>query len=116
MAELLEIPVINWTDCPLVEINPRKLSGTPVLKGSRMPADAILENHADGLSAEEVAEIFELPVDSVRALLAYAAQRDFVEFLALREHRGLVRASIILSEPSLEAVWNNREDDVYNGL
>jgi uncharacterized protein (DUF433 family) len=39
-----------------------------------MPADAILENHADGLSAEEVAEIFELPVDSVRALLAYAEQ------------------------------------------
>jgi len=74
MAELLEIPFIDWTDCPLVEINARKLSGTPVLKGSRMPADAILENHADGLSAEEIAEVFELPVDSVRALLAYAAQ------------------------------------------
>lgn len=72
MAPLLEIPVMDWTDCPTVEINPRKLSGTPILKGTRMPADAILENHADGLPAEEIAEVFELPIDSVRALLAYA--------------------------------------------
>ena len=76
MAQLLESPIISWTDCPLVEINPRKLSGTPVLKGTRMPADAILENYADGLPAEEIAEVFELPVDSVRALLAYAAEQS----------------------------------------
>jgi uncharacterized protein (DUF433 family) len=75
MAKLLELPVTDWTDCPLIEINPRKLSGTPVLKGTRMPADAILENYADGLPAEEIAEVFELPADSVRALLSYAEQR-----------------------------------------
>lgn len=65
---------MNWRGCPLVEINPRKVSGTPVLKGTRMPADAILENYADGLPAEEIAEVFELPVDGVRKLLVYAAQ------------------------------------------
>ena len=74
MAQLLETPVIDWTDCPLVEINPRKVSGTPILKGTRVPADAIMENYADGLPAEEIAEVFELPVESVRALLAFAAQ------------------------------------------
>lgn len=73
MAQLLEIPVMDWTDCPLVEINPRKVSGTPVLRGTRMPADAILENYADGLGVEEIAEVFEVPADSVQALLAYAA-------------------------------------------
>ncbi len=78
MAQALETSVIDWTDCPLVEINPRKLSGTPVLKGTRMPADAILQNYASGSPAEEIAEIFELPEGSVRALLSYAAEHDTV--------------------------------------
>jgi len=74
MANLLESPVIDWTDCPLVEINPRKVSGAPILRGTRMPADAIVENYLDGLPAEEIAEVFELPADSVRALLNYAVE------------------------------------------
>jgi len=28
---------IAWTQCPLVEANPRVLSGAPVLRGTRMP-------------------------------------------------------------------------------
>lgn len=67
---------MDWTDCPLVEINPRKLSGTPILKGSRMPADAIVENHRSGLPAAEIAEVFELPAEGVRKLLAYAAKHN----------------------------------------
>ena len=65
---------MDWTDCPLVEINPRKLSGTPVLKGTRMPADAILQNYESGSSVEEIAENFEIPDGMVRALLSYAAE------------------------------------------
>lgn len=75
MDQLLVSPVIDWQTCPLVEINPRKVSGTPVLRGTRMPADAIVENHLDGLGADEIAEVFELPVDSVRELLTYAMQQ-----------------------------------------
>jgi uncharacterized protein (DUF433 family) len=71
-----ESVVMGWTDCPLVEINPRKVSGAPILKGTRMPVDAIVENYADGLPADEIAEVFELPPDSVGALLAYAVQRN----------------------------------------
>ena len=66
---------MDWTDCPDVEINPRKLSGTPILKHSRMPAEGIVGNHADGMSADEIAEVFELPAQGVRDLLAYAATR-----------------------------------------
>ena len=75
MAQLLETAVLDWTDCPFVEINPRKLSGMPILKGTRMPADAILQNYASGSSAKEIAEVFELPEESVCALLGYAAGR-----------------------------------------
>ena len=67
---------MDWTNCPLVEINPRKVSGTPILKGTRMPADAIVQNHASGSTAAEIAENFEIPEASVRALLRYAAEHS----------------------------------------
>ena len=70
MENLQQAPAIDWTECPLVEINPRKVGGPPILKGTRMPADAILENYANRMPAEEIAEVSELPVDGVRALLA----------------------------------------------
>jgi uncharacterized protein (DUF433 family) len=76
MAQLQESPVMDWTDCPDVETIPGKVSGVPILKHSRMPADAILENHRGGLPAEEIAEVFQLPAEGVRRLLAYAAQQD----------------------------------------
>jgi uncharacterized protein (DUF433 family) len=109
MAELPENPVTDWTDCPLVEINLRKLSGTPVLKGTRMAAGAILENYVDGLPAEEIAEAFELPADSVLALVAYAEQRN-------PAFKPVGRAWAALSEPSFASAWSNPEDDVYDAL
>lgn len=76
MAHAQERTVMDWTDCPLVEVNPRKVSGAPILKGTRMPADAIVENYKSGLPANEIAEVFELPAESVRSLLAYAVKQN----------------------------------------
>lgn len=67
---------IDWVACAQVEVDAQKLSGTPVLKGSRMPADAIVQNYASGLPADEIAEIFQLPVEGVRLLLTYAAEHQ----------------------------------------
>lgn len=67
---------MDWKGCSLVEVIPGKVSGVPLLKGTRMPADAILENYADGLPADEIAEVFELPINSVRELLAYARKQN----------------------------------------
>ena len=67
-------PAVDWSNCPVVESVPGKVSGVPLLKGSRMPADAILENYLDGLPADEISDVFELPVEPVRQLLAYACQ------------------------------------------
>jgi uncharacterized protein (DUF433 family) len=67
---------MDWTGCPDVETVPGKVSGVPILKHSRMPADAILENHLGGLPANEIAEVFQLPAEGVRRLLAYAAQHN----------------------------------------
>lgn len=63
---------IDWSQCPLVEINPRVQTGAPVLRGTRMPVDAIVDNFDYGLSAEEISEQFEIPEDQVQAILTYA--------------------------------------------
>jgi uncharacterized protein (DUF433 family) len=63
---------IDWSECPLVEIKPGVQSGASVLRGTRMPANAIVDNFDYGMSVSEIAEQFELPLDRVQAILAYA--------------------------------------------
>ncbi len=63
---------IDWSECPLVEIKPGVHSGASVLRGTRMPANAIVDNFDYGMSVSEIAEQFELPPDRVQAILAYA--------------------------------------------
>jgi uncharacterized protein (DUF433 family) len=74
-----------WDECPLVERVPGKVSGTPVLKGTRLPADTLVENvqafiEMDGMTEdqaiEETLECFPGTPggkDTVRSLLAYEA-------------------------------------------
>jgi uncharacterized protein (DUF433 family) len=46
--------------------------GAPVLRGTRMPVDAIVDNFDYGVSATEIAEQFEVPLDLIEAILVYA--------------------------------------------
>jgi len=73
---------MDWSDCPLIEVTPRKLSRIPVLKGTRMQADSILENtdsivenYEGGSPINEIAYNFSIPEETIRAVLAYAQQR-----------------------------------------
>jgi uncharacterized protein (DUF433 family) len=63
---------IDWSDCPIVERNPEKMGGVPTLRAWRLSADSIVENHDYGASAQEIAEMFEVPLEDVETLLAYA--------------------------------------------
>jgi uncharacterized protein (DUF433 family) len=63
---------IDWSECPLVEIKPGVQSGASVLRGTRMPANAIVDNFDYGMSVSEIAEQFESPPDRVQAIVAYA--------------------------------------------
>jgi uncharacterized protein (DUF433 family) len=64
---------MDWSDCPHVEREQGKVSGAWVVKGSRVPADAIIDNARDGFTAEAIAEMFEgLSVQRVRAVLRFA--------------------------------------------
>ena len=63
---------IDWSECALIEVNPRVQSGAPVLRGTRMPVNAIVDNFDYGMSVAEISEQFEIPQDSVQAILSYA--------------------------------------------
>jgi uncharacterized protein (DUF433 family) len=63
---------IDWSQCPLIEVNANIQSGAPVLRGTRMPVQAIIDNFDYGLSVAEISEQFEIPPDRVQAILTYA--------------------------------------------
>jgi uncharacterized protein (DUF433 family) len=67
---------MDWSECSMVEVNPRKVSGVPVFKGTRVQADAIVENYEGGSPVEEIAENFAVSEDVVREILSYAAMRQ----------------------------------------
>jgi uncharacterized protein (DUF433 family) len=63
---------MDWSHCELVEINPKKVGGVPILKGTRVQADAIVENYEGGSDVEEIAENFEISAETVRKVLLFA--------------------------------------------
>jgi uncharacterized protein (DUF433 family) len=63
---------IDWSQCTLVEVNPNVQSGAPVLRGTRMPVTAIVDNFDYGVGIAEISEQFQIPEDRVQAVLSYA--------------------------------------------
>ena len=64
---------MDWSQCPDVERDPDKLAGAWVVKGSRVPVQAVIDNARDGFSPEAIAEMFEgLAVERVRDVLRFA--------------------------------------------
>ena len=67
---------MDWKDCELVEVVPGKVSGAPIIRHTRVPADTIIENYEGGSDVAEIADNFSIPESTVRELLAYAASRQ----------------------------------------
>jgi len=70
---------MDWSGCEIVEVVPGKVSGVPILKGSRVQADSVLESHELGESVDEIAFSFDLDPEDVRTLLAFAASRQLTK-------------------------------------
>ena len=66
--------MIHWSKSPEVERNPEIVSGAWVVRGTRIPAQAVIDNAEDGYTAEEiVAEIYPtLPLEPARRIIALA--------------------------------------------
>nr|WP_294517369.1 DUF433 domain-containing protein [uncultured Rhodopila sp.] len=63
---------VDWQDCALVETIAGKVSGAPLLKGTRMPAQTIIDNIDAGMTPSEVAETWQLDLATVIAIHAFA--------------------------------------------
>jgi uncharacterized protein (DUF433 family) len=46
---------VDWSKCEDVESVPGRLSGAWVIKGTRVPAQAVVDNARAGCTAEEIA-------------------------------------------------------------
>ena len=62
---------MNWTDCPVIEQIPGKMSGAPVLRRTRIRPEDIVGNAEMGVAW--VAEAFGIPEEDVRTVLAFHA-------------------------------------------
>jgi len=69
---------IDWSDCPLAEVVPGKLNGLPVIKGTRVRVDTIPESAELGETPEEIAYNYDLKLDDVRRVLAFAAEHHVI--------------------------------------
>jgi uncharacterized protein (DUF433 family) len=65
----------DWSQCTAVESVPGKVSGAWVFRGTRIPVAAVFENLEDGLTIEEIVQLFDgLKQEQVKAVLDFAAQ------------------------------------------
>jgi uncharacterized protein (DUF433 family) len=67
--------VLDWSRCAAVESVPGKVSGAWVFRGTRIPVAAVFENLEDGLTIDQVVQMFDgLTLEQVKAVLDFAAQ------------------------------------------
>ena len=81
MSKLNTDVSIDWTACELVESVPGKVSGRPVVRGTRILPEAIVDSYELGESIEELREGFPaLSVSQIQRLIEFArlqrAQRN----------------------------------------
>ena len=65
---------MDWSTCPEVESVPDRMSGAWVVRDTRVPADAIVENAAEGYTPEQIAaDLYPtVSVAAVRRILTFA--------------------------------------------
>lgn len=73
--------IMDWSRCSLVEVNPKIQSGAPVLRGTRMPVDAITDNFDYGVSVAEISQLFEISQDQITAILCYAESQRVADIV-----------------------------------
>jgi uncharacterized protein (DUF433 family) len=65
---------LDWSQCPVVESIPGKVSGAWVMRGTRTPVKALFENLEAGMSIEELMEQFPVTREQIDSLMAFVAK------------------------------------------
>ena len=78
MARTVTVPEIDWTQCELIERVPGKVSGRPIVRGTRILPDAIVGSYELGETIEELREGFpSLSVDQIKRLIEFAHAKQW---------------------------------------
>jgi uncharacterized protein (DUF433 family) len=73
MAAVKTLPEIDWIACELIEQIPGKVSGKPVVRGTRIMPGPIVNSYELGDSIEEIHEGFPtLSVIQIKRLIDFA--------------------------------------------
>jgi len=81
MANVETDVAIDWMACELIEAVPGKVSGKPVVRGTRIMPDAILNSFELGESIDDIHEGFPtLSLDQIRRLIDFGLD-------LLKQHR-----------------------------
>jgi uncharacterized protein (DUF433 family) len=66
----------SWTDCPLIEVIDGKQGGVPVVKGTRIPAQQIVDEFRLGSSVTDIERNYpSLRRDQIDGLIAFDNKR-----------------------------------------
>jgi uncharacterized protein (DUF433 family) len=65
---------LDWSQCPVVESIPGKVSGAWVLRGTRTPVKILFENLEAGMTIEEVIDEFPVTREQIDSLMAFVAR------------------------------------------
>ena len=104
--------MIEWSGCPVVECVEGRCGGVPVLRGTRLPIAAILDNHDDGCTPEQIAHMFEVAVTDVQAVLAYRTEANRQETVSTD---ALHRRIDDMSDAELASLMERVNHDVATG-
>jgi uncharacterized protein (DUF433 family) len=64
---------MDWLECSEVDVVPGKQGGVPLIKGTRIPAQQIIEEHDLGSPVEEIAENYpSITRGQINTLIAFA--------------------------------------------
>ena len=66
--------LLDWSQCPIVESVPGRLSGAWVLRDTRMPVSVIFENLEYGSSIDQIIENYGVTREQIQSVLDFAAR------------------------------------------
>lgn len=71
---------IDWTGCEVVERIPGKVSGRPIVRGTRIPADIIVQDYELGQTVEEIQHGYpSLDAAKIKRLIEFAQQHHHAQ-------------------------------------
>ncbi|HLJ29466.1 MAG TPA: DUF433 domain-containing protein [Candidatus Angelobacter sp.] len=72
LAEKKKQMKLNWSKCELVEIDPLRAGGRPLLKDTHLPVEDIISKYESGASVDEISKQLGIEVETIKNLLIYA--------------------------------------------